>query len=46
MSAEAGFGCFMDFLERGLTRDFRDDALLLEETGVVEGLEGGLAAFP
>jgi hypothetical protein len=46
MSAEAGLDCFIDFLERGFTRDFRDDVLLLEETGVVEGLEGGLAVFP
>ena len=30
ISAEAGFDCFMDFLERGFTRDFRDDVLLLQ----------------
>ena len=40
MSAEASWG-LLCFLERGLGRDFLEEALR-RDTGVLEGLDGGL----
>lgn len=44
MSADASCG-LLCFLERGFKRDFLEETLRLE-TGVLEGLEAGLAPPP